>query len=117
MSEFTEKSADVLDSIRQVEAQIRRRLAVAREEADAQIASARKRAQEIVGEAELEGQQMGEAERRVILQETDEEMAFILAHVEERARELRHLGQDQMEAAVIRVVLIVTGQRSEKEAP
>jgi vacuolar-type H+-ATPase subunit H len=102
-------SPSLLDHIRYKEAEVKRRLAAEREDAEARLAEARRRANELVIAAEAEGRRQGEAEYQAGLAEAEREAAEIVSQARAEADALRVAGQARLEAAVARAVQLIVG--------
>lgn len=103
-----------LDQIWQAEAEVARRVAGCREGADHTIARAREQARALVEVEREAGQREGQAQyRRHILHAQDEVRAICLES-QERVAELQRAEAELMDAAVRRVMEIVTGIAEEE---
>ena len=97
-----------LDRVRQAEAEVAGRIAGSREGAERTVTEARERARVLIAEGQEAGRREGQAQyRRLILQAQDEARAIGLES-QERVEALRRAEGEWMDAAVRRVVKIIT---------
>lgn len=111
-----ENELSPLDQIRQVEAEVTRRVAAARVEAESVLAKARTQAAQIKSEARAAGQREGQALYKELVAKAEEEARLLNAQSQSRAVELRRKGYQRMEQAVQLSIQIVVGQEDEKSA-
>ncbi len=102
-----------LEAIRRHEAEIKRRLAAAREAADALLLETERQADEQVAAAEIDGQRVGEAQRQAVQAEAEREAEVIVARAHTEAVRLQRMGEQQMAEVVARAVAIVIGNAHE----
>ena len=99
----------LLEAVRRTEAEVKRRLAAEREAADAVLAEAQQRANELLCAAKVEGRRVGEVQRQAAHAEYEREANEILARAHGQADRLQRAGEQQMAVAVARAVEIVIG--------
>lgn len=103
-----------LDRVRQAEAGVAGRIAGSREEAERTVARAGEQARVLIEEGREVGRREGQAQyRRLILQAQDEARAICLES-QERVAVLRRAEVEWMDAAVRRVVAILTAAGEEE---
>lgn len=102
----------LLDAIRRQEGEVKRRQAVAAEAARAALDEAEGRAREVIAAAEADGRSEGERQRQLALAGADQEAGSIIAQARLEAELLQRVGAQRMEAAIRRVVALVSGVRS-----
>jgi vacuolar-type H+-ATPase subunit H len=102
-----------LDQIRQVEAEMTRRIIAARAAADQRLAEARSRAVALKRQARETGEQRGRMRYKEIIAEAETQAAMLAAQASEEAAILRHKGEARMERGVEEAVSIVLGQQGE----
>ena len=105
------QSTPLLEVIRRQEGEVKRRLAVAAGAARADLDTAQSRAREVIAAAEADGRSEGEHERQLALAEADAEAWAIVAEACGEAELLQRVGAQRMEAAIRRVVALVSGVR------
>ena len=98
-----------LDQIRAAEADVTRKIAKARKDREHILAKTRAQANEMMIEAQENGQREGQLQYRQILSVAEEEAKAILAEAKQRAYELQHQSSQYMDTAVRHVVNIVCG--------
>lgn len=98
-----------LDQIRLAEADVTRKIAIAREERERTLAYASEEAKKLLDEAQESGKRKGITRYREIIDEAEEKAQAILAGSEHQAEELRRKGSWSMDIAVRRVIHIITG--------
>jgi ATP synthase H subunit len=89
-----------LDQIRQAEAEVARRIALARENAEHTLAQAKSQARSLVEEAARSGKNEGQALYREILARAEEEAKAILANAKSCGEDLQRRGGERIEMAV-----------------
>ncbi len=89
-----------LDQIRHTEAEVTRKIAAAREQAEQIVKDARSQAAAMQQEAEKAGSQQGQARYREVITRTEEESRALLAEAKAQARKLRLRGQQRMQTGV-----------------
>jgi vacuolar-type H+-ATPase subunit H len=109
MWQGNESPADVLDMIRDKEAEVTRQLVAAREATAKEVSEARLQIQERLSQAEEQGLREGQAERQCILDEADAEAQQMIAQAEAEAATIRQQAPAKMEAAVKLALDIVVG--------
>lgn len=102
-----------LDQIRLAEADVTRKIAIARKDREHTLANAKVQAKILLDEARESGKRKGQLEYREIVSEAEEEARVILAGSDHRAEELRRKGSRYMDIAIRRVVNIITGMEEE----
>lgn len=106
MAEATESP---LDAIRRAEAEVSRRVAAAREDAEQSEAHARSQISAIKEEIESEGHREGEALYDRLIADARAEAEIMVAEARDQAEILRFRGQARMDDAVRRAVEFVIG--------
>lgn len=111
MQDLGQKEAQLspLDQIRLAEAEVTRKIAVARRDCEQILADAKTEAQLQLVDARENGKRKGRARFRDIVTEAEEEARAIRAGAEHRARLLLRQGNRKMDIAIHQVVNIVTG--------
>jgi vacuolar-type H+-ATPase subunit H len=104
-------SPPLLETIRRKEAEVKRRLAVEDEAAQARLVEAEHRACALIAAAEAEGQREGGLQRQRALAEAEHEASALLAQARAEAERLQRVGAEQMEAAVQQAVALMIGIR------
>jgi vacuolar-type H+-ATPase subunit H len=118
MADPADQTSSLLDVIRRKEAEVTRCLAAASRAAEADIAAARQRAQELITQAEVEGEREGQRQRQMALDQAEREAETIIASARAEAETLRCINQAQMEEAVRRALEIIIGEMpNEGEKP
>jgi vacuolar-type H+-ATPase subunit H len=118
--QMTDQSSEIdlspLDQIRQTEAEVTRKIAAARENAEQILKDARRQAAAIKQEASETGSQEGKARYRAIIAKTEEESRAIVAEAKAQARKLRRRGQERMQTGVsVAINFIIIGAENKKE--
>jgi len=103
-----------LDQIRHTEAECARRIVQARAAAEAVEATAKKQATSLLNDASVAGRRAGDARRKAILQEAEEEARFVVAEAQDLVAKLRIKGDHRMLQAVHSAVLFVLGLEPEE---
>lgn len=103
-----------LDQIRLAEAEITRKIAVARETSERAAGEARAQAARLKKEAREAGSREGQIRYKEIVSKAEEEARGIVAHAHNQASELKRKGQVRMEAAIQEAIGIVLGLRGGK---
>jgi vacuolar-type H+-ATPase subunit H len=98
-----------LDQIRQAEAEITRRIAAARQDADQASARARRQAENMKREALQVGIREGRSRYEEIVSRAEEEAEAILADAKKQAQELRRKGQRRAKTSLNHAVRLVIG--------
>ena len=98
-----------LDQIRMAEAEVTRKIAVAREGSEHTVINAKAQAKLLLDEARKSGERKGQAQYQEIVSEAKEEAKAILAGADHQVKELRRKGNRYMDIAVRQVVNIITG--------
>jgi vacuolar-type H+-ATPase subunit H len=98
-----------LDQIRQTEAEVTRAVAAARQAAEQLVAKAHLQAEEIKEQARVAGVLDGEARFKQMTSSAEEEARIIIAHAQQRAKELRRKGEQYMDRGVHHAVDMVIG--------
>lgn len=106
---FGEAQLSPLDQVRLAEADVTRKVAVAREDSEHTLTKAKAQAKILLDEARESGKRKGQTQYREIVSEAEEEARAILAGVDHRVKELRREGSRYMDIAVCQVVNIITG--------
>ena len=96
-----------LDQIRQVEADIVRQVAAAREAADEKIKHAQNQVKEILVQARESGRNQGASRYKTIVSNAEEEAHAIVSQAHNKANRLRHKGKQRMSAAVRQAVNLI----------
>ena len=99
-----------LDEIRQAEAEVTRRVAAARQAAEATAQKAHAQAEGIRRHAREAGQREGEVQYREIVSQAKEDARALIAQAQRRAETLRRQGDLCMDDIVRNAVEIVVGQ-------
>ncbi|HZD56754.1 MAG TPA: hypothetical protein VE136_08535 [Anaerolineales bacterium] len=102
-----------LDQIWQTEAEITRRVAAARQEAEQILATARSQITQIKDRAREAGYREGRGQYRQIIAEAEEEAHALTAQASSRAEELHRKGQQRMQMAARAAVDIIVGREAE----
>jgi vacuolar-type H+-ATPase subunit H len=113
MEKNKENRLSPLDQIRHAEAEVLRRIAASRVEADKTIADAREHAAEELRIAQESGRREGEAINKRILLGASEEAEAIVLQAHNLALNITHRGRKQIEFAVQLAVNLVTGHNKE----
>ena len=98
-----------LDQIRLAEADVTRKIAMAREDREHTLTKAKAQAKILLEEAQESGKRKGQTQYREIVSEAEEEARAILAESDHRAEEIRQKGTRYMDFAIRQVVNIITG--------
>jgi vacuolar-type H+-ATPase subunit H len=98
-----------LDQIRQVEADVIRQIAVAREVAEQTITEARSQVKNLLTEAQESGLHSGQVRYKETLSRAEEEAHAIVFQAHNQAKRLRHEGKRRMSKAVCQAVNLVIG--------
>jgi vacuolar-type H+-ATPase subunit H len=111
MAELTSSETQLspLDQIRQAEADVTRKVAMAREDSEHKLAEAKAQAKTRLAKARKSGKRKGQAQFREIVSEAEEVTRAILAESDHWAEELQQKGIRYMDYAVRQVVDIVSG--------
>ncbi len=104
-------STPLLEAIRLKEREVKRRLAVEAEAAQAALGTAERQAREIVAAAEADGRREGEQQSQMAQAEADAEAQALVARADAEAERLQQAGAQRMEAAVQRAVALVSEVR------
>ena len=104
------ESIQSLETIRQKEVAVTRRLAAARRDASAEIYAAEQKATAVLSGAAEAGRRAGESEGQALLAEADREEAVILAQAQVEAERWRNLSLGQVETAAADIFLLIIGQ-------
>jgi len=115
--ELAVETESPLNQIQQAEAEVIRRVAVAKEAARLAEISAHEDADSILQEAQRSGYREGEAECERIIAEAQAEAKNILEKAHQQAEALRRDGEAHKESIVNRAVNIVLGLGKEVEPP
>lgn len=102
-----------LDQIRLAEAEVTRKIAIARKDREHTLANVQAQAKILLDEARENGKRTGRTQYREIVSEAEEEARAILAESDHRAEEIRRKGSRYMDIAVRRVVNIITGMEED----
>ena len=102
-----------LDQIRQAEAEVTRRVAAARQTAEATAQKVQAQAEGIKHHACETGQREGQAQYRETISRAEEDARALVAQAQRRAEILRRQGNLCMDDVVRRAVEIVIGQEQE----
>lgn len=102
-------SVPLLDAIRHVEAEVKRRLAAERLAAQLTITQTEQHAHELVAAAEADGQREGEAQRRQAQHDAERLGEALVASARLEAERLHRLGEAQLNTAITRAIEIVLG--------
>jgi vacuolar-type H+-ATPase subunit H len=102
-----------LDKIRLAEADVTRKIAMARKDGEHTLTKAKTQAQIIVEEAQESGKRKGQTLYRDIVSEAEEEARAILAESDHRAVEIQRKGFRYMDIAVRQAVNIITGMEED----
>ncbi len=105
----TETKLPPLDQIRYTEAEVTRRIAAAREEADQMVAKARIQAKEIKSKAHEAGQSEGQTRNLEIISDAKEEAQTLITQANNQAEDIRLKGQQHIANAVSQAINIVIG--------
>lgn len=103
-----------LDQIRQAEAEITRRIAAARLEAEQNISKVRKAILTSKNQALIDGQREGQARYKEIISEAESEAQAIVAQAHKHAKELEQNSVFIIDEAVSRAFKIVIGLNQNK---
>ena len=106
-----------LDQIRQVEADIVRQVAAAREAADEKIKRAHSQVKEILVQARESGRSQGASRYKTIISNAEEEAHAIVSQAHNRASRLRHKGKQRMSSAVRQAVKVIIDVEDDGEDP
>jgi vacuolar-type H+-ATPase subunit H len=98
-----------LDQIRLAEADVTRKIAMARKDREHTLTKAKAQAKVLLDEARESGKRKGQTQYREIVSEAEEEARAILAESDHRAEEIRQKGIRYMDIAIRQVVNIITG--------
>lgn len=110
----SEAQLSPLDQIRQAEADVTRKIAMAREDNERTLADAKAQVRMLLDRAKESGHRKGEAQYRGIVFEAEEVARAILAESDHWADELQQKGVRTMDSAVRQVVNIITGMEEDK---
>lgn len=103
-----------LHEIRNKESDIKRRIAEARQEADASLDRAREKAERIKVEARDQGKQAGEAETKRILVQAGEETEQMVKHAKQWAEDFAERKQKIMDQQVKWATGVVLGRDNDR---
>ncbi len=112
-TEPSSQELSFLDQIRQAEAEVTRRIAVANEAAHQRVANARSQVTQMINLAREAGQSEGQARYQQIINQAEAEAQDIIAKAEEQAKELRRQGITEMSQVVELAVNFITEQAEE----
>jgi len=98
-----------LDQIRQMEAEVTRRIAAAREMAGQRVEDARKKAARMIAQGSEAGLCEGQVRYQEIILEAEEEAKQLVSSARRQAEEVSLRGEQRMQRAVEQVVSIVIG--------
>jgi len=104
-----------LDQIRQVEAEVIRHIATAREAGEHAVSEARGQVKELLNEANVSGRHRGEKRYQEIVSTAEEEARALVAQALNQAEDLRHKGKRRMTAAVRYAANLVIGLEGSRE--
>jgi flagellar biosynthesis/type III secretory pathway protein FliH len=100
-----------LDQIRQVEAEITRRIAAAREASEHSAVNARGQAALLKKQAEEQGGRQGQILYKEVIAKAEEQSKEMIAQAQHEAENLRRTGELRMQQAVCEALCIVLGQK------
>jgi len=98
-----------LDQIRQIESEMTRRIAAARENVEEILENARRQSADLKRQANEAGVQEGQAHYKDIIAEAEEEARSFIAEASARSVEITRRSQKRMSTAVVHSVNIVVG--------
>jgi vacuolar-type H+-ATPase subunit H len=98
-----------LDQIRLCEAEMTRRIAVARQAAEESLAGARSEAASLKKQARERGHRRGQAQYQDITSRAEEDAKVMIAQAQRRAEDLSHRGRRRIDEAMREAVMIVVG--------
>ena len=98
-----------LDQIRQAEADVARRIALAREAAGQTVEQAKIQARDLLDDARQIGNREGEKRYREIISKAEEEAKLIVAQARKRAEHLHRRAGQRLEVGVSRAMNVVIG--------
>lgn len=107
----TEIEFSPLDQIRQVEAEITRQIAAARQSAADSLDVARKDAAHLVARAREEGQQEGQARYKEIIEAAESEAKHLVELARAQVKEHSQTESQRMELAVQQIIDLVIGSK------
>jgi len=102
-----------LDQIRLAEADVTRKVAIAREDSEHTLANAKAQAKIILDKARESGKRRGQSQYREIVSEAEEMARVILAESDHLAEELQQKGIRYMDSAVRQIENIITGMEED----
>ena len=105
----TDNELSPLDQIRQVEAEVIRQIAVAREAAEYTITEASGQVKDLLNEARVSGRRRGQTRYQEIKTTAEEEARALVAQAHSQAENLRHKGKQRMTNAVRHAANLIIG--------
>ena len=108
-SENQDNDISPLDQIRQVEAEVTRSIAAARDAADTSIREARNQVKHLFEEARLTGRNQGQVQSKEVLSIAEEEARVLISQANHKAEELRLKGKKILSTAVRQACHIIIG--------
>jgi vacuolar-type H+-ATPase subunit H len=106
-----------LDQIRQVEAEITRQIASARETGAQLITKTREEAKTIVKDAHETGDREGQKRYKEIVTAAEEEAQTVIAQTQNRAEFLKRRGLQRLESGTCQALHIILGLEDEEADP
>ena len=104
-----------LDQVRQVEAEVTRSIAAARDRAEASITEAKNQVKSILEEARQEGRKKGQIRYKEIVLTAEEESKALISQANNEAENLRLKGKQMISNAVYQAVNFVMGMEGENK--
>ena len=106
-----------LDQIRKAEADVTRRIAAARQAAEAAAQDARVQALDLQRQARETGRREGLAQAQAIIARAEKKARALIMQADSQAKDLTREGNLRMNAAVHSAVAIVAGQEAQAGEP
>lgn len=103
----TEPKLSPLDQIRQMEAQVTRQIAAAREAAKQTVANTKNKARETINEAREAGRRQGQKRYKDIISDGEEEAQILIARAYKRAETLQRRGSQFLNVGARRAINII----------
>jgi vacuolar-type H+-ATPase subunit H len=111
----TDTNLSPLDQIRQVEAEVTRQIAAAREAADHTISEAGSQVSGLLDEARVSGRHRGQTRYKEIISGAEEEARALVSQAHNQADDLRRKGKRRMTTAVRHAASLVIGLEGSSE--
>jgi vacuolar-type H+-ATPase subunit H len=100
-------SPPLLEIIRRKEAEVKRRLVVEGEAAQARLEEAERHACALIAAAEVTGREEASRQRQQVLAEAEREAQTIIAQAQAEAELLQRVGAEQMRSAICQAAALV----------